>query len=97
MKIGDQRVDNLERITGTYEKTRNPMARRHLSRSPRNPFECSGTGGTDGNHAMTLPFGPTDSRCRLNRQGVTLPFNPVVFDKLRPYRLKGTWPHMQRQ
>ena len=84
MKIGDQCIDDPEAITGTYEKTRNPMVRLNLSRPPRNPFECSGTGGTDGDHAMTIPFRPIDSRCCPNRQGVTLPFHPMVFDRLFP-------------
>ena len=51
----------------------------------------------DSDHAMTIPFCPIDPRRRLKRQGVTLPFHPVVFDKLFPYRLKGTWPYMKRQ
>src|SRR4029450_7427388 len=97
MKIGDQSVDDPERITWTYEKPRNPVVRLHLARSSRNPFERSRTGGTDSDDAMTIPFRPIDPRRRLNRQGVTLPLHPVVFDKLFPYRLKGTWPYMQRQ
>src|SRR4030095_16854819 len=97
MKSSDQCVDDPERITWTYEKPRNPVVRLHLSRSSRNPFERSRTGGTDSDHTMTIPFRPIEPCRRVKRQGGTLPFHPVVFDKFFAYRLKGTWPYMQRQ
>src|SRR5262245_13642843 len=97
MKIGDQCVDDPEGITGAYEKPSNPMARLHLSSSSRNPLECSGTGRTHSNDPVAIPFRPIDPRRRLNRHRVTLAFHPMVFDELFPYRLKGTWPYMERQ
>src|SRR5262245_43413432 len=97
MKIGDQCVDDPERVTGTYEEAGNPMPRLHFSRSSRNPLDRPRTGGTDSDDPMTIPFRPIDPCRRFNRQSVTLPFHPVAFDKLFPYRLKGTWPYMERQ
>src|SRR5215510_13314462 len=97
MKIGDQCVDHPEGITRAYEKPGDPMARLYLSSSSCNPLECSCTGRTHSNDPVAIPFRPIDPRRRLNRQSITLPFHPVVFDTLFPYRLKSTWPHMERQ